>query len=309
MSITANTSAFAKAFVPVEPHALEHGDIAQMTSARRLPWFTQMFSGINLAQLNQRAELLTRMDNKYVLTLAELTRALPLFTEHFDVLDIDGLRSFGYDSCYFDDISLANYHDHQRGKRQRLKIRVRHYLESDQCFLEVKLKDKRDITVKQRWAHAPTQIEQLDTAALARISQAHLAHYRRAYELPLFVQLRNRYQRITLASKRGAERMTIDHNLSFSVDGHSVVLPDVFVLEAKSHNANGLADRMLRSLHQHPATACSKYCVGLAITGRVQRYNRFLPALRRLGLYPERICLPRANHVPCVNSSHNPSSY
>ncbi len=61
---------------------------------------------------------------------------------------------------------------------------------------------------------------------------------------------------------------------------------DVFVVETKSASGNGIADKVLRSLHQHPTNACSKYCVGMSVTGAVQRHNRFLPALRKLGVAP-----------------------
>ena len=49
-------------------------------------------------------------------------------------------------------------------------------------------------------------------------------------------------------------------------------------------NGRGLADRLLRSRGERPTRRCSKYCIGMAATGRVSKYNRFLPTMRKLGL-------------------------
>lgn len=94
-----------------------------------------------------------------------------------------------------------------------------------------------------------------------------------------------RYRRTTLVARAGGERMTIDTDLHFSAQGKALSTgPDVFILETKSENGRGLADRLLRVAGERPAGRCSKYCIGLAATGQVNRYNHFLPTLRRLGL-------------------------
>jgi hypothetical protein len=266
----------------------------EVLTGNDVDWLTERFTSLDLVELNRRAEMLSRLDNKYVLTALALHAALPLLAEHFDVLEINGVRDFSYDTCYFDDPLLGNYHDHQRGRRRRFKVRLRRYVESDLCFVEVKLKDKRGITVKKRLPYQTAQFGHLNHQALAYIEQAYRQQYQQDYGLQLIPQLSNSYRRITLVSKHGAERMTIDHALRFSSDLRSLTLPEVFVVETKSHNANGLADRILRSSHQHPVDACSKYCVGLSVTGRVNQCNRFLPALRRLGAINSLISIPRA---------------
>ena len=59
--------------------------------------------------------------------------------------------------------------------------------------------------------------------------------------------------------------MTIDAELSFRAGEHCRhAADDVLVIETKSANGNGLADKILRALHQHPTNGCSKYCVGMA---------------------------------------------
>jgi hypothetical protein len=175
----------------------------------------------------------------------------------FDVLEIDGQRSFTYETCYFDDPSAQLLRPppgpppaHEgagaplRGRRL--------------CFVEVKLKDKRGVTVKKR-----------------------LLELQRVMEM--------RYRRTTLVAREGGERMTIDGGIEFLRGGRvRRTDADVFIVETKSANGNGLADRILRQLHQHPTNSCSKYCVGMAALDLVPRHNKFLPALRKLNAMPMR---------------------
>lgn len=79
--------------------------------------------------------------------------------------------------------------------------------------------------------------------------------------------------------------MTIDTDLRFqSEEGSFAVGTDVFIVETKSANGRGLADRLLRTAGERPTRRCSKFCIGMAATGQVTRYNRFLPTLCKLGL-------------------------
>lgn len=57
-------------------------------------------------------------------------------------------------------------------------------------------------------------------------------------------------------------------------------------LAGPAARGHGLADAVLRRHPRHPTTGCSKYCVGLGAIGAVDRFNRFRPALRRLGVLP-----------------------
>ena len=82
--------------------------------------------------------------------------------------------------------------------------------------------------------------------------------------------------------------MTIDCNLRFSGGDRSYSIDDgTFIVETKSANANGLADKILRRLHQHPTKRCSKYCVAMAALQEVSKHNKFLPALRKLNAIPQ----------------------
>jgi VTC domain len=260
-----------------------------MKREHRPDWLTAEFEPISLEALNAKAAMLERLDNKYVVRSPVLHRALRDLAGSFDVLEIDGRRSFVYETCYFDDPDLRSYYDHHQGRRQRMKVRVRRYVDAALCFVEVKLKDKRGITIKKRMPYESSDYSTLDNAALAHVEKCHREIYGRPFGKALGAVLWMSYSRVTLVAREGGERMTIDTGIRFS-DGDGATQStedDVYIVETKSSNGNGLADVVLRRLHQHPTNGCSKYCVGMSVTGSVERFNRFRPALRKLGALPE----------------------
>lgn len=253
-------------------------------SASDSAWLGRQFAAIDMAALNASAEMLERLDNKYVVAAETLERALPLLRAAFDVLEIDGRRAFAYENCYFDGAGWQSYFDHHRGKRIRAKVRTRRYVESGLCFVEVKLKDRRGITVKRRLACDPAGHGALDAAALAHVEAAYRDLYGLAFPHGLDRSLDTRYTRTTLVAKAGGERLTIDSGIAFRTDARSHAVDDgLFVVETKSANGNGIADRILRALHQHPVPHCSKYCAGMALLRDGLKHNNFNVALRKLG--------------------------
>lgn len=242
------------------------------------------FNPLSLGELNRKAAMLERLDNKYVLPASCFRTALESFSAHFDVLEIDGKRAFTYATTYFDDPGLSAYYDHQQGRRKRCKIRVRNYVDAGFSYLEVKLKDKRQVTVKKRLKLAAPD-EDLDRGALDFVEACHADLYQVPFGKSLTPVISMQYERITLVAREGGERMTIDTALLFEAANVTrIVRPDMFIIETKSARGNGIADKILRSTHMHPTKSCSKYCIGMAATGQVARANRFLPALRRLDL-------------------------
>jgi hypothetical protein len=253
-------------------------------------WLTREFAPISLQALNAKAAMLERLDNKYVVRAPVLEAAAAEFVPLFDVLEIEGRRSFTYETCYFDDPERRSYFDHHQGRRQRMKVRVRRYVDAGLVFLEVKLKDKRGVTVKKRLRVDDALFDRLDDTGLAFVQACWQQMYGSAWTAPLAPVLQMSYRRITLVAHEGGERMTIDTGIHFQGQWAAREArrtdDEVFILETKSANGRGLADRVLRAHHQHPTNGCSKYCVGMSLTGAVDRYNRFRPALRKLGAWP-----------------------
>jgi hypothetical protein len=242
------------------------------------------FDTISLDGLNNRAAMLTRLDNKYILQSDAFRPALEAFSKHFEVLEIKGKRAFTYATSYYDDPELRCYYDHHQGRRKRCKVRVREYVDVGFSYLEVKLKDKRKITVKKRLKIADKS-NPLSSDAMAFIEENYRHVYADNFGKTLHPVIAMQYERITLVAKAGGERMTIDTGLQFEANGITChVQPEMLIIETKSARGNGIADKILRRLHLHPTKSCSKYCIGMASTGAVDRKNRFLPALKRLQL-------------------------
>lgn len=250
-----------------------------------LDWLLNSFAPISLADLNAKAGMMERIDNKYVVSHDALARIVPDLARQFDILDIDYRRAFTYDTRYFDDAQRSAYYEHHQGRRNGFKVRTRSYADAGLCYLEVKVKGTRGMTMKNRIPHDPAASAVLDGTALDYIHATYSNHYGKAFRYALQWALDIRYKRITLVAKDGGERMTIDTDLVFSSENRSLRCgTDVFIIETKSALGRGFADLCLRQIHERPMKKCSKYCIGMASLGEVRRSNLFLPTMRKLNL-------------------------
>ena len=241
------------------------------------------FEGITLAQLEARALLASRHDRKYVVREDILDTVLPEWSRNFDVLEINGKTSFLYRSLYFDEPGYRSFHDHHQGRRIRFKVRTRHYVDVDEHYLELKLKGSRGRTLKSRLAYQAERSAMLDADAIEHIGRTYYDVYRRPWQAELVPTIRVDYNRTTLVAKQGGMRITIDRNLSFTLGSETCKVDSGHViLETKSDRRRTVADETLRRMHQHPVSRCSKYCIGLAALGRVEKFNNFRPAMQML---------------------------
>ncbi|MFV0359818.1 VTC domain-containing protein, partial [Tropicimonas sp.] len=215
------------------------------------------FTPITLEELNGKAAMLERLDNKYIVSAAGFRPAFEAFAEIFDVLEIDGKRSFTYATRYFDDQDQRGYYDHHQGRRKRCKVRVRDYVDAGFSYLEVKLKDRRSVTVKKR-LRLDAPLRELDQRCMDFVETCHRDLYGTRFGRPLSPVIGMQYERMTLVAREGGERMTIDTRLRFAT-GHQArdVGDDMFIVETKSARGNGIADKIMRRFHLQPTTRCS----------------------------------------------------
>jgi VTC domain len=254
------------------------------TSATAEGWFAGGLASLGLDELNAKAAMLERLDNKYIVPGTILRESLEYLAQAFDVLEIEGKRAFTYDTRYFDGPSVESYHFHHQGRRRRCKVRIRNYVDAALSYIEVKLKDKRGSTVKMRKRCTPARYDGMPAELAEFVNTCHRDLYGDPLPYELGPSLDMSYRRITLVARDGGERMTIDGGISFARGGERRAIDDgLFIVETKSRNGNGLADRVFRRLHRHPANRCSKYCVGLAMTEAGIRCNKFRFTLARLG--------------------------
>jgi hypothetical protein len=218
---------------------------------------------VGLAELVDRAALQTRVDRKYLVPAEALPRLLDQLRPQARVLDIDGQRTFRYESIYFDTPRLTSYHCAAHRRRRRFKVRTRTYLDSAQCWLEVKISGARGNITKHR---LPYQARDCGSVlpgrdfvdeVLARES------FGPAAPGPLDPVLVTDYRRATLLLPATASRVTIDTDLVWR-DADSVLrLPGLAVVETKSTSAATPVDRVLWRAGMRPIRI-SKYATGLA---------------------------------------------
>ncbi|MCW2838915.1 MAG: polyphosphate polymerase protein, partial [Aeromicrobium sp.] len=108
---------------------------------------TSIMEPISLDELVESAELLTRVDRKYVVPVREVDALISCLQGSARILDIDGRREFGYRSAYYDTPHRESFLTSGRSRRLRLKVRTRTYLDTGSSWLEVKTRQSLDQTV------------------------------------------------------------------------------------------------------------------------------------------------------------------
>jgi hypothetical protein len=230
---------------------------------------------IDLVELDATAALLTRRDRKYLVPIGAARRLVELLAPSGRVLAIDGRRTFRYESVYFDTPDLVSYLGAARRRPRRFKVRTRSYLDSGRCLLEIKTRDARGRTVKQRMEYRPGLSDTLDEDGLGFVAACPLIGGRGPALRPV---LRVRYTRSTLLLPDGV-RITIDLGLrSVAADGRTVAAPAMAVVESKSNGAPSMADRALWSLGHRPIRV-SKFCTSLAAMDPTLPANKWTRAL------------------------------
>jgi hypothetical protein len=222
---------------------------------------------IDLRTLDAGAALLTRIDRKYVVPVATFERLVAALDDSWTALEIDGRRLFGYSSVYFDTDDFVTYRAHLQGRRRRYKIRVRRYVDSDDCMLEVKRKGLRGLTVKERRAHPIWEQTELGDDGQAFVDGCLRSNGDPGLSGPMRPVVVTANRRATLACLSGHSRLTIDTDLACGWGcSHAALRPGMVVLESKVEGHGSQVDRLLRAFGVRPVPI-SKYCVGVASLG------------------------------------------
>ncbi|WP_125778187.1 polyphosphate polymerase domain-containing protein [Antribacter gilvus] len=218
---------------------------------------------ITLDDLVEVAALQTRVDRKYLVPLDAVTSLLVALPGGTQALEIDGRRVFAYESVYFDTPDLLAYRLAARRRRHRFKVRTRSYLDSAQCWLEVKTRGARGATVKDR---VPHPLDDRHSLAQGRGFVAGVLAgqgVRTLGDRPLYPTLVTRYLRTTLFLPETASRVTVDVDLAWDDGGMPLRLGGLAVVETKTGSTASSADRLLWAAGHRPVRI-SKYATGLA---------------------------------------------
>jgi hypothetical protein len=240
----------------------------------------ERFQRIGLDELNARAGLLRRRDNKYLLDAQQLALVLSALEPSCDLLDIDGRYRFRYESLYLDTEDRHCFRDHNQSRRHRLKLRFRRYADTLQTYFEVKLKDRGNQTQKYRQRMPSATLTGADavlTPDLRRYLDSQLQrHPHRLDVAPYGLSMQVDYERVTLVSKVEPVRITLDNRLRFIRGGRTFDAGDgLWIMEVKSERGRSDVDRLLLAHRVRTVPRCSKYCVGLMLTSDTPRASRF----------------------------------
>ncbi len=196
--------------------------------------------------------------------------------KNYSILEIAGNRIFHYDSRYFDTPEYYFYTQHHNGRRNRSKVRYRHYKETGVYHFEIK--NKNNIAGTTKDIINATGIEAQITGSEADFIREKLG----MDPALLFPKLAVSYTRLNFIGIACPEKVTIDMNIRFKNTVNSFSLDDIALIEVKQKKTDYNCPLMqkLKSLNIHQSNGFSKYCIGLALTDCKVKYNRFKPKLQ-----------------------------
>lgn len=243
-------------------------------------------TGVSLDVLRDSAELLRRVDRKYVLPTAAASDLVQRIAADSQVLEIGDARSFEYRTVYFDLPELPCYLATARRRRKRFKVRLRRYVGSGLTFLEVKTRGRRGVTQKDR-VEVSAELMETDRLPTWAAQYAQEIIHMRLGETSslqgLTAELYTSYRRSTLLLP-SSERLTIDENLTVNHPGApGVQLASQVVVETKSAGHRSCLGTLLWRSGQRPARI-SKYATGMALLDPTLPHNRWVHTMNRLNL-------------------------
>lgn len=237
------------------------------------------FAPVGLDELVAEAELMTRVDRKYLVPADDAAAILDLIDRRTRVLEIGGRRDFAYESIYFDTSDHLSYRLTAQRRRRRFKLRTRCYVDTGAAFLELKTKSGRGSTVKDRMPYDPRDRARLTGAGGSYVSELLAGHgHEPALVHRLGPALVSRYSRSTLLLGCGS-RATFDTRLRWAADGREVELPSHVIIESKSAGRPSELDRALWRAGHRPS-GISKFGTGTAALRPELPRNKWARVLR-----------------------------
>ena len=221
-------------------------------------------------------QLMNRTDTKFVFEYSLLEKVMEEIKAHYYVLDINGVRLNAYRSLYFDTEDFKFYYEHHNGKKNRNKVRYREYIDSGLCFLEVKKKNNKGKTIKQRIKVAEIPKNMTEDGN-------RFVHEIMGRDDALVAKHWNMFSRITLVNKHIKERLTIDIDISFKGEKTESALEKMVIAEVKQEKVN-YASTFMRVIKKNGVRPfrISKYCMATASLFPLLKKNNFKPKFLKI---------------------------
>ena len=234
------------------------------------------FNKVTLADMDQ-VKLMNRTDLKFCMNIKQLPEVLKAIKSDYFVLEINDETVFTYDNTYFDTEDNQMFLCHQNGKSHRLKIRIRNYVESNLHFLEIKLKNNKGRTIKER-------VEKQDFIPKFTTNEMNFLEQVTPFSsLQLEPKIRSYLSRFTLVDRDFTHRVTIDMFLGFQNPENKITLNNLVIIEIKQDKSSNPAmiTKILKELKIRKQSF-SKYCIGRSLLEDKIKKNNFKPILLKI---------------------------
>ncbi|TKG92870.1 polyphosphate polymerase domain-containing protein [Puteibacter caeruleilacunae] len=237
---------------------------------------TNIFDPIHLEEMD-KVRLMNRTDTKYWFHIKHLEALLNDVHHYYYMLNMNGEVALPYSTIYYDTEENKMFAAHHSGKLNRYKIRRRSYVLNGVSFLEVKFKNNKGRTIKER---IPSVFDENNFTEKENLFLDELTPFSVSELKP---SLTNSFSRITLVNKNFRERCTIDLNLQFKIDSQNIVLDDLVIVEIKTEGSSSTSP-LARALRDHriKTSGFSKYCIGRAVTDPSLKRNAFKHKIRMI---------------------------
>ena len=238
----------------------------------------------------ENVRLMNRQDMKFTISFDKILPVLEKAIDNYSVLEIKGKRILTYKTTYLDTHNWSMYLAHHNNKLNRYKIRYREYLDTETKYLEVKFKNNKDRTIKDR-------IKIKEGKADTDDKSSKFIHKKTPFSFTELEQkVNNRFSRVTLVNNFEKERITIDFALEFINDDKIILLDDIVIVEIKQEkNFSSEFQKLLHNASIHPF-GISKYCLGTILFNNSIKYNRFKRNLLTLNKISNGHIFPHVNN-------------
>jgi len=242
--------------------------------------YLSTYDAISLGEMDGVA-LMHRVDTKFLINTEQLSELLLKAKDFYHVVQIQGERLTPYKTIYFDTDNAEMYNMHHNGKLNRVKIRTRSYVNSGISFLEIKKKNNKGKTTKNRILIENRLFESMIFKGNESEFVSSITPYLASGLAP---QLQNFFYRITLVDKCMTERVTIDFGIQFTKVSNGIC-EDVDGLVVVEMKQDGVCCSHFRKfLYQMKVLPCSmsKYCLGMVLVNPEIKNNRFKNKIRKI---------------------------
>lgn len=236
----------------------------------------QILKGFNHLEIDQlnAGTLLDRRDIKFTFPEEKLPLLLRGLAGEFNCYEVGSFRIRPYSTVYYDTTDLKFYFKHHNGHLNRLKVRKRHYLDNNLCFLEVKHKNNKGRTGKKRMI---TDAERIDFVKEEKNFLMEECGMEAGCLSPV---LKVDYHRISLTNIHRNERLSFDLGLRFRAEGKEIACDRLVIAELKhAVREHSPVTDLIHDLGIRE-NSVSKYCMGMALLYKELKQNNFKPGFR-----------------------------